>query len=123
MRCLKRNKRPFYYATFKAKTPIKLDGLYDTGEYSIEYDTPVLVKASISATRGRVHEQLFGIDTDYDRVILTDDVEIPITESSVLCVEIAPTYDTDGGLIYDYVVTRVSRGLDFTAIAIKKVVR
>ena len=52
MRCLHRNKRKFYYALFKEKVAIKDEYGNDSGEYKVVYESPVEMKANVSAGSG-----------------------------------------------------------------------
>lgn len=115
MRTLMRNLKPFYYANVTGTTAmVDSDNNY-TGEYTITYTTPVLVKGNISASMGSVYESPFGLTEGYDKVIVVDDPDLPIEESSVLWVNVATTNP------YDYVVSRIARSLNSVSIAIKKV--
>ena len=58
---------------------------------------------------------------NYDKVIVTDDMDCPIDENSVLFVDREPETSLDGDLLYDYVVRRVSKSLNYISIAISKV--
>lgn len=121
MRCLERNKLSFHYALYKEKVAIKDEYGNVSGEYKLVYHEPKLYQANISAATGESQIAQFGSFIQYDRVILTDDKNCPIDEHSVLCVDVAPTYDNEGNLIYDYVVKRVARSLNTTSYAISKV--
>ena len=131
MRCLLRNARPFYYATFKKLTAI-LDSINnETGESKVEYNDPVECLGNISAARGSTDVDQFGENENYDRVIVMDDPDTPIDEYSVLWVDTLPTLNSNGSLAttqggdiatpWDYVVRRVARSLNSVSIAISKV--
>lgn len=116
MKCLKRNKRPFWYALYGVETEMQdADGNY-TGETSIGYSEPVKAKANISPATGQSNLEMFGNLTDYDRVIVTDDANIPIDENTVIWIE--KDHLTEP---HDYVVRRVARSLNSVAIAVRKV--
>lgn len=120
MKCLQRNLTSFYYAL-----PLKMESVtssgYVTGDMLVTYDTPVECYGNVAPPTGKVFVELFGADVRYDRVIVVDDPNTPITEGAVLCIDSAPSYDTDSQLIYDYIVTKVARSLNSTAIAVTKV--
>lgn len=101
MRTLKRNKRPFYYANPVKETmiPGQYDGLY-SGEVSVTYTTPVMMKANISPASGSAQAEAFGTLTDYDKVIVTDDIDCPIDEHTVLFIDVLPPQwvDTNGAV-------------------------
>ncbi len=116
MRALVRNKVPFYYALYEGSTEIMRNGLH-TGEYGNSYSTPTLTYGNISAGTGNSDSELYGLSpSDYDKVIVMDEVAIPLTESSILWVD---NLDTDEP--YDYIVKRIARSLNSVSIAIKKV--
>ncbi len=116
MRTLKRNKRQIYYALFESKESIKDEYENETGEYEITYSDPVSLKVNISPARGESQINQFGSLSDYDRVIVHDNVNCPIDENSILWVD---SLDTDTP--HDYIVKRVAKGLNNISYAIKKV--
>lgn len=115
MRTLARNLKTFYYANVTGQTALTDSEGYKTGEYTVAYSTPVEVKGNISAAMGNAYESPFGMLADYDKIIVCDDPNLGITDTSVLWVD-APNTDP-----YDYVVRRIARSLNFISIAIKKV--
>ena len=121
MRCLFRNKRVFYYALFKEKISIKDEYGNDSGEVRIIYETPVEASANISAATGEAQVEQFGNSVTYDRVIIMDDLSIPIDENSVLCIDTPPSYDDEGNLIYDYIVKKVAKSLNTVSFAVSRV--
>lgn len=121
MKILHRNKRKFYYALFDKKEPIKDEYGNESGEYKVLYKTPKVMRANISAATGEAQIEQFGSSLLYDKVIITDNLNCPIDEHSVLCIDSPPAYDTDGNLIYDYVVKRVAKSLNTISYAVSKV--
>jgi len=121
MKCLERNKTSFHYALFLRKEPITDDYGNDSGEYRVIYDTPVEMRACVSAASGEAQIKQFGNAIMYDRVIISDEVNCPIDEHSVLCIDSPPSYDTSGNLIFDYIVTKVARSLNTVSFAVSKV--
>ena len=123
MRCLDRNKRPVWYSLY-----VGSEIGYD--EYENELPSPVLtfgnpvkIMVNVSAARGSVQEQQFGLDDRYDKVIVTDDVDITLTEASRLWVDTAPAIKPDGSTDspHDYVVSKIARSLTNVSVAISKV--
>lgn len=115
MRTLIRNKKPFYYALYEGVTEVIRNGLH-TGEYAITYSEPIACSGNISAGNGNSVSELYGLsNSDYDKLIVLDEVDIPIDETTVLWVDMATTES------YDYIVKRVARSLNSVTIAIKKV--
>lgn len=115
MRCLNRNKQTFYYALYKGEVEeVDADGNY-TGERTTEYDDPVKMKANISAARGESSYNPFGIETNYSKTIVTDDMKCPIKEDSILWIGIEPTE------AYNYVVVKRAVSLNTISLAIREV--
>ena len=119
MRCLKRNKQTVYYAIFAEETAQYDTEGYESGENEVSYSDPVAIKVNVSPARGRVNVEMFGDSLDYDRVIVTDDIACPITETSVLWVDSVP--DKNGDVPYDYIVRKVAKSLNSISYAISRV--
>ena len=92
MRCLKRNQRPFYYCLYKEEIPILDDYGNETGQTIVVYDEAVKMMANISQATGQSNTEQFGNLENYDKVIVTDDLNCPIDEHSVLFIEREPEY-------------------------------
>ncbi len=118
MKCLLRNKRPVWYCLFDASAEAQ-DA--EPGEPVISYTDAHVLFANVSPARGSGLDFPFGIDLKYDKVMLTDDMNCPIDENSVLFVDKAPKFDRNGYPLYDYVVKRVAKSLNCISIAIQKV--
>lgn len=116
MLCLEINKQPLYYATLSGTTELKdSDGQY-TGEYELTYSTPVYAKMNISPARGGAQFGFFGINISYSKIMVTDDMDCPINEDTVLWIDANPTTDK-----YNYVVRRVAKSLNYISYAIEEV--
>ena len=121
MRALERNKTSFYYALYLGKEEnVDADG-NATGTYTILYSNPVECRGNISASSGSVQVEQFGNDLQYDRVIVLDNVNVPIDENSVLWVDKEVEHDKYGNPMFDYVVKKVARSLNSVSFAISKV--
>jgi hypothetical protein len=124
MRCLKKNKRRFYYATYTGKTEIEDSQGYATGQYTLTYSKPVEMYANISGGKGESSVETFGKNTTFDRTILTGDMKCHITKTSILWVDVIPEIGQDGTTTtkHDYVVaTKPSKTLNSILIAISEV--
>lgn len=136
MRCLNRNKRPFYYCLFDHKVPFVDEYGNESGEQITTYSSPVRMMANISQATGQSNTEQFGSLENYDKVLVTDDLNCPIDEHSVLFVDKEPEYtdvlthvptaitttdDTVSVPVYDYTVVRVAKSLNSISIAIRKV--
>ena len=120
MRTLQRNKRTVWYALYQGETEqTDANGDY-TGETEITYATPVAIRANVSPATGQSNLEMFGNLTDYDRVVVTDQVDVPIDENTVLWIDAEPTEDS-GVEGFNYIVRRVARSFNSVAIAVRKV--
>lgn len=114
MKCLNRNKVPFYYALFLRKEQ-------SGNGYKPVYGEAVASRANISRATGNASVEQFGTNIEYDRVIYLDDVNCPIDENTILFIDVEPERNDNGDYIYDYIVKKVSRSLNSVSIAISKV--
>lgn len=121
MKCLKRNKQKFAFSDFLGKTPIVDSEGRRTGEYTVSYSEPIYIEANISPAGGEMSVQQFGTDLQYDKVIVSDDTTLSISENTVLFVDVPPQFDDTGRPIYDYIVKKVAKSLNSVAYAISKV--
>lgn len=122
MRSLNRNKMDFWYANYQGKEEILKNGKR-TGQYKVLYSNPVNISENLSAARGSLDNELFGIQTDYDRTITSCNRDFDISESSVLWIEKTPEVASDGSTDtpWDYVVVKVARSINSVTVAIRKV--
>lgn len=116
MRLLQRNLSQFAYALYLGKQPIADENGFETGEYEIAYSDPVTVKANISPARGEASTRQFGDSENYDKVIVTDNVALPIDINSVLWVD-----SLDISKPHDYIVRKVAESQNSVSYAIQKV--
>lgn len=123
MRTLLRNKSKFYYASYIDKTEIKDEYGNRTGEYTILYGDPIEAQGNISAAQGEAQTRQFGVSVSYDKVIVLDDINVPIDEHSILWVDNLPRINDDGTTEtpHDYEIKKVARSLNGVSIAIRKV--
>lgn len=123
MRSLKRNEQTFCYALYGTEVEeVDNEGNY-TGEIKIGYGNPVKVEANISASRGEASTEQFGISLDYDKIICSCDMTLPIDETTILWVDTIPVLDENGATKtkQDYIVKKVAKSLNSVQYAIKKV--
>lgn len=115
MMCLAQNKQVFWYALFQGETDtVDSDGNYTGGKNKV-YGDPVKAEMNISAARGLADVEQFGINENYNRTIVTDDLSCPINTDTILWIGI-PTKDP-----YNYRVTRVAKSLNSIVYAIQEV--
>lgn len=116
MKCLQRNLVKFYYAPYLRKE--KTDKGYG---YKLIYGEPVECYGNISPATGNTSAEQFGNNVEYDKVIVLDDPNIPVDESTVFFIEVTPQKNADDIYIYDYIVKKIARSLNSVSIAISKV--
>lgn len=115
MRLLKRNLNAFTFCPFVSATR---NGL----SMAVTYGEPVTAYGNISPATGRVSSEMFGAEIDYDKVIILEDPNLPIDEHSILFIDKAYETDEETGVpLYDYVVKRIAKSLNHTAVAVKRV--
>lgn len=93
----------------------------DTLETYASYSEAYRMKANISTATGQSSTEQFGNLDDYDKVIVTDWMECPIDENSVLFVDKTPEFDGNMNPVHDYTVRRIAKSINSISIAIKKV--
>lgn len=120
MKCLNRNKQMFWYSLYKSKDPIKDEYGNMTGEYTVNYFDPVCMKANISPASGSSQIEQFGNSEQYDKVIVTDEMNCPIDENTVLHIDCCPLCQGKD-VPYDYIVKKVARSLNNISYAVSKV--
>lgn len=143
MNTLKRNERPFYYCLYNSEVPMVDEDGFETGETIVTYHDPVMMSANISPATGMSNMEQFGNLENYDKVIVTCDLNCPITETSVLFIDKEPSYTqvpthtvTEATALYgedtidvetvtvpvpDYTVIRVAKSLNSISYAVRKV--
>ena len=116
---------------------------YETGEIASRYGPPVQISATVTSARGQIQTEPFGTYEDYDKIIVTAWTNCPINENSVLFIDKEPEFEdvpsygykeidtplcgeylaqkTYRQPVYDYRVTRVSRGVNGARIFVRKV--
>lgn len=120
MKLLERNKQTVYYAvlTGVADAADALGNL--TGERVKTFSTPVKTRMYVSAARGSASDEVFGVDTPYTKVLITDDMACPITETSRLWIDkeaVVGSAVTE----HNYIVTQVAKSLNHISYAVKEV--
>ena len=122
MKIMERNKRPLWYLLYDRKAPAVDEDGNETGEEIIVYKPAVALRANVSPASGSSQVEQFGNLAGYDKVIVTDDMSCPIDENTVLFVDKEPEYrEADGKPLYDYIVKRVAKSMNFIAYAVTKV--
>lgn len=115
MKTLKRNQSKIIYALYANKSEIVDDQGYRTGEQLNIYQPQTSMYAYVSAARGEADVDIFGSNLSYEKTLITDDLNCPIDEHSILWVD---DLVSDA---YDYVVVKKAKSLNSVNYAIKRV--
>lgn len=120
MKLQRRNLKSVWYCLYSGKEAITDTHNYETGEYRVVYEEPVEIKCNVSPAMGQSQVEMFGNLESYDKVIVTDDINCPIDENTVLFIDKEPV-QVDGRYVFDYTVLRVAKSLNSVSIAVRKV--
>lgn len=121
MKVMWRNKTAFWYCLYDGTERITDEDGNESGETRVLYQEPVKMLANVSPATGYAQTEMFGNLEGYDKVIVTDDLDCPIDENTVLFIDKEPEHNKDGELMPDYIVRRVARSLNSVSIAVRKV--
>lgn len=104
------------YAFYNGVTELKdEDGLL-TGEYEVNYTTPVKTLMNVSGGRGQADIAMFGLTQTFGRTATTEDLQTPWNTETVMWIETDP--DTGP---FDYRVVAVSRTINQVVLALSEV--
>ena len=120
MKLMKRNLKPVWYCLYSTKATQTDDDGYETGEDGVSYGEPVKLMCNVSPATGFAQTDVFGNLEFYDKVLITDDMNCPIDENTVLFIDKEPQV-VGGKPLYDYTVKRVAKSLNSISIAVSKV--
>lgn len=121
MRMLRKNKRVIYYALLVSKTEVIDDYGNHTGAFYPVYSDPVELQINVSAARGNLELDEFGINTQYNKTIVTDDLNCPIDEESILWIDRVPDSNGESGAVkHNYAVVSVAKSLNQITYALKE---
>lgn len=138
MRPLRKNQQPLHYATYSEEIKvyqrdengdivyIEVDGERIPVEIGSApgYNTPVLFYANIAMSGGEAEAREYGMNiSDYEAVIVTTQMDLPLTETSIIWWGSEPQYNADGtvnGDLADYKVVSVRRALNSMKYLLKK---
>ena len=123
-RDLKKNQISMYYALYSTNIPVLDADGNDTLETMSGYEKPIQFSASISSGRSDAYDSPFGNNVSYDRVILSSDMSLPVTDTSLIWIDNAPTYDEAGTVKPDSADYKVAalplKSLNAVKIAVKR---
>lgn len=117
---MKRNLREIHYCIYSGEENVLDSEGYETGEKKLTYEQVQSLTCNVGAATGEMALQLFGATDPYDKIIMTDNMDVDIDETTVLFVDKDPEYNADGTPIYDYTVKRCAETLNHKIFAVKK---
>ena len=117
MKCLARNRQKIWYAKLTGETENRDSYGLLTGERTLSYTDPEPLRINVSAARGEAALEQFGTGTDYTHTLVTDDLNCPIDENSVLWIGRTPVDNTP----HNFVVARVAKSLNSVVYAVREV--
>lgn len=145
MRTLRKAQQKLYYCLLDPENEITIYDEYgnETSETIKMYAAPAEMWANVSPAAGTAEADVFGNLPNYDKVLVTDWIDCPIDEDSVLFIDKEPEFtegqtmsvtesqtllgdDTVETVTYqipkhDYIVRRVAKSMNYVAIAVQKV--
>lgn len=119
MKNLRRNTKVVYYCLYEGKEAILDENGLDTGEKKLKYSEPFPMRCSNSSATGQAQLHMFGVLEQYDRVLITDEMNHPIDKDTVFFIDKDPEF-IDGKPVYDYIIKRVSKSLNYLSLVVKK---
>lgn len=121
MRLMKRNLKPVWIVNpgMETVSSVDEDG-WETGELTTTMSKPIKLMANIAPASGLNYAEVFGKVERFERVLMFDDYNAPITLDTLLFVEKKPEF-VNGQPVPDYKVIEVSRSLNVLAVGVRKV--
>lgn len=121
---LESNKQTIYYAQYLGSSPTVDSNGFRTGEATKQYSDPIPLRINVSATRNTyaligdtTAIEPFGISTEYTKTMVTEDVDCPVNETSILWIGVEPSETQK----HNYVVVQVAKSINSIVYAIKEV--
>lgn len=122
MKTLLRNKQTFYYANISSTADEYDEYGKKAGGKTIIYESPVKCTANVSAARGTTDLEFFGINANYSKTIVTDNLTLPVGKSTIFWIDCTPDSSGEAGTVkHDYVFVAAAKSLNSLTIAIKEV--
>lgn len=120
MRNLARNKQELWFANRLSDSYVTDKNGLKTGEKRQTYSEPVKAMMSVSIAQGNVPLNAHGITLDYTHTALTDDMNCPMDEESIVWYGIEPEKDGDP-VPHNFVVIHKGESLNHLVFNLKGV--
>lgn len=121
MKLMKRNLRPVWVVNPGSDTTSAVDeNGWETGELTTSMSKAIKLMANVAPASGVNYAEVFGKIERFDRVLMFEDYNAPITLDTLLFIEKSPEF-VDGQPVPDYKVIEVSKSLNILAVGVRKV--
>lgn len=129
MRILDRNKEYLWYANPTGVTYVTDSNGFKTGEKQISYGTPVRVKMSMAissgannlGSQGMAELERYGITTGYTHRAVTEDMDCPMNEESLVWYRRNPTASDGTAVPHNFKIVRKATSLNHLIYYLKEV--
>lgn len=132
MHVLERNKEYLWFANPQGIAYVTDENGYKTGERTISYATPQRLKMSMAissgannlGSQGMAELERYGITTGYTHRAVTDDLNCPMQEESLVWYKIEPVKIVNGQIVYvphNFKVVRKAVSLNHVIYYLKEV--
>ena len=115
MRCLKKNQQKIYYKQYLNKYEIVDENGDFTGTYDLAYGELQTLLANVNSGNDLVMLNEQGLVSKYDRLMIVDDINCPLTEESIVWI------DRDTSLTHNYVVIKKQASLNHIVYGLKEI--
>ena len=116
MRCNQRNKRTIYYALYTGVTELTDSDGNLTGEQAASYGEIVTARMNVGGGKGRAEIELFGTDTPFTKVAVTDDLDTPFDTQTIFWFDTDPLTEE-----HNFRCTGVARTINQVVLALAEV--
>ena len=132
MHVLERNKQTLWFANKTGEGYVTDANGFKTGDKDIRYTEPVQVRMSMAissgannlGSQGMAELARYGITTGYTHRAVTEDMDCPMNEESLVWYRIQPTKEVDGEIVpvpHNFKVVRRAESLNHLIYYLKEV--
>ena len=114
MRTLEKNKTKLWIVQIVGQSEQKDDNGFFTGDISLTFSEPSMVKMNIYPSDGKIVRQIFGTDVNYDMVGISNDIILD-KDSLIFLEEPVENFDTT----YDFKVHSIKKSLNSIAYGLR----
>lgn len=122
------NKSTIWYSLLTGKEAVLDENGHKTGEYKQTYTKPVSIRVALSESiglnnltaQGVAELRAYGVSTNYTHRMITEDIDCPIDEQSILWFNRDPG-DNPYDVPYNFRVVRVGKTLNYKSYYLRQV--